>query len=137
MGIEVMRVPMGEFESPNEIPALTAEEFRQLLANELGSLQADVRPTWERAALDTPVRMVHTWELDGREASAPVWVVARAGPTVLGYDEVEEEFGIGSVGSRRLAEGGVVDEWGTFGERLRWTLLRFPGPSAAVPSQAV
>ena len=116
--------------SPDPIPDLTPAEFEALLASELASLDADVPPVYQRCRVP-PVRMQHRWHFDGREVGAPVWVVARDGPTVLGYDEVEEEWGIGRV-SGALDDGGVVEDWGTFGDRLRWTLLRFPDPAAYV-----
>ncbi|AHG92898.1 hypothetical protein J421_5363 (plasmid) [Gemmatirosa kalamazoonensis] len=114
----------------DQVPDLTSAEFQALLADEVASLDAEVLPTYRRCQVP-PVRMEHRWEFDGRQVGAPVWVVARDGPVVLGYDEVEEEWGIGRV-LGAVADGGVVDDWGTFGERLRWTLLRFPDPAAYV-----
>ena len=128
---------MVESEAPNEAPYLTPDDFRRRLAEEVQSLDPDVRPTWERYALRAPMRMRHTWTFLAREVSGPVWIIARAGTAVLGYDEFEEAFGIGAVGFSELPAGGVVDNWGTFGERLRWTLLRFPDPAAFIASQAV
>ena len=120
--------------SPNTVPDLTAEEFRELLSREVQSLGDDVLGIYRSSAV-TPVRMCHTWEFEGRHVSAPVWVVARRGPLVVGYDEVEEEYGVGLTES--LALDGVVDDWGTFGERLRWTLLRFPALAASTSRPAI
>ena len=128
---------MEEIAPPDEPPYLTNEEFRGQLRTEIERLRADVRLIWDRYALDTPVRMRHTWQLEGREVSGPVWVIACAGTTLLGYDEFENEFGIGSAGTTELTRGGIVHDWGTFGEQLRWTLLRFPDPTAYMTSPAV
>lgn len=49
-----------------------------------------------------------------------IWVVAKRGDKVLGLDVVEEEFGTGIMDSDN-----VIHEWGTYGEKLSWTLRRF------------
>jgi hypothetical protein len=121
--------------SSPEIPDLTPEQFAELLAAELHTLAEDVRPTYQQYAVP-PVRMERAWMYEGRRVAAPVWVVARAGNVLLVYDEVEEEFGIGTVPDGGLAEGGEITDWGTFGPRLRWTLMRFPDPVAYIDSQA-
>jgi hypothetical protein len=103
-----------------EAPDLTPAEFERLLDEETASLEPDVRSTYDQFAVE-PVRMTYFWRWGDRRVSKPIWVIARSGAKVLGYDEVEEEFGTGLV-----RQEGIVEDWGTFGERLRWTLLRFP-----------
>ena len=49
-----------------------------------------------------------------------IYVLAQRGKIVLGLDLVEEEFGTGT-----LTKAGVVSDWGTYGEKLEWTLQRF------------
>jgi hypothetical protein len=121
--------------TPDAFPFLTAEQFAALLRAEIESLQADVLPTFTQFQV-APVRMEHRWQIDGREMADPVWVVARAGATILGYDEVEGEWGIGTARGGAVVPGGVVDDFGTFGDRLRWTLLRFPDPVAYIARSA-
>src|SRR6185437_1414665 len=99
---------------------LTPAEFAVLLERETKELPPETRSVYHRYA-GPPVRMVHSWDFGGRQVSKPVWVIARAGPRIVGYDEVEEEFGTGVV----LHEG-VVEDWVIYGERLQWALLRFP-----------
>ena len=107
-----------------QVPDLTPEEFTQLFDKEASLLDAEDWAILDRYAVP-PFRCVH--ELEGVRGitTAPVWVVARERHVVLGYDEVEEEYGIGT-----LRSDGVVDDWGTFGARLRWSLIRFPDPAA-------
>jgi hypothetical protein len=90
------------------IPDLTLGEFETLLGAEVAGLSDDVLPTYERYRV-SPIRMAHRWDDDGGQVGAPVWVVARDGSVVLGYDEVEEEWGIGCVSGagRRRGRGGL------------------------------
>lgn len=102
------------------IAELSDEEFRALLAEEQATLEPDVRAVYARHQV--PIRRAaYTWGWDPRPVSKPIWVIARAGVEVVGYDEVEEEYGTGL-----LCCDAEVTEWGTYGERLRSTLLRFP-----------
>jgi hypothetical protein len=103
-----------------EAEDLSLAEFEQLLARDTSLLEPEVRATYERYAT-SPVRMLYSWKFGEQLVTKSIWVIARAGSHVIGYDEVEEEYGTGTV----LEEGTVVD-WGTYGELLRWTLLRFP-----------
>jgi hypothetical protein len=105
---------------------LTSAEFEHLLGEETASLQAEARAVLDRYAV-APFRVAR--EFEGRRGPrlSPVWVVARDGDVVLGYDEVEEEYGIG-----RLRGDGPLEGWGTFGERVRWSLVRFPDPAEYV-----
>jgi hypothetical protein len=103
-----------------EAGRLTDHEFEQLLDEEACALEPDVWAVYDRYATPS-TRMTYSWDCDGRSGFKTIWVIARAGERVLGYDEVEEEFGTGLA-----RETGVVENWGTYGERLRWALLRFP-----------
>ena len=108
------------------MPDMTHSQFEALLGRQTSELTEDVTTTYERYRV-APARMRHQWRFDGREVAAPVWVVARDGSSVLGYDEVEEEWGIG-LARAGVMEGEVVEDWGTFGANLRWALLHFPTP---------
>ena len=99
---------------------LTAPEFERLLDAEASGLEPDVRELLDVHGIP-PVRMTYTWDWGAGPVATPIWVFARAGDEVLGYDEVEQAYGTG-VGR----EGGTVGEWGTWGARLRRALLRFP-----------
>jgi len=99
---------------------LTSAEFEKILDGEASTLEPDVRVVYDRYAVP-PSPMTYSWDLDGRRVSKTIWVIARVGPRIVGYDEVEAEFGTGLA-----RDGGIVEDWGTYGERLRWTLLRFP-----------
>jgi GNAT superfamily N-acetyltransferase len=99
---------------------LTDEEFNAILDRELETLESDVLPIYERYV--APVRrMISYWRMGTRNVATPIWVIARDGPRVVGYDEVEGDFGTGVV-----RHEGFVENWGTYGELLRWTLIRFP-----------
>ena len=104
-----------------EFQYLTEDEFEKLLDDEASMLEADAWEVYDRWSLAQVVRMTYFWRLGERQVSKPIWVIARAGQRVVGYDEIEEEYGTGLVRTE-----GVVEDWGTYGERLRWTLLHFP-----------
>lgn len=78
-----------------EASRLTDEEFEQLLDEEACALEPGVWAIYDRYATP-PTRMTYSWAWDGRSVSKTIWVIARAGARVLGYDEVEEEFGTGA-----------------------------------------
>ena len=99
---------------------LTLAELQHILETQVAALDADIRSVYERYARP-PLRMLYSWQMGDRNVSKPIWVIARDGPLIVGYDEVEEEFGTGLVHRE-----GIVEDWGTYGDRLRWTLLRFP-----------
>ncbi|MDQ2667866.1 MAG: hypothetical protein M3Z05_17890 [Gemmatimonadota bacterium] len=105
-------------------PELTRDAFTRLLDEEASNLDARVWEIFDMYAIPS-VRAVHRWEHDGRLVEAPVWLVAMSGTTVIGYDEVEAEYGVGRVHAIPTADGTVVEDWGTFGERLSLTLQRF------------
>jgi len=99
---------------------LTREGFESLLATEVAALDPEAQAILTRYAV--PVfRTAHEFAGKSGRAATAVWVVAKSGDIVLGYDEVEAEFGIGTFDA-----AGLVTHWGTFGERLRWSLIRFP-----------
>jgi hypothetical protein len=100
---------------------LTEPEFLALLAEELAGLDPDVQAVYERYRVP-PRRTTFTWDWGRGPVSKPIWIIASAGTAVVGYDEVEEEYGTGTL----RGESEVAD-WGTYGDRLRWTLLHFPG----------
>jgi hypothetical protein len=93
-------------------PDLTLPEFRLLLAAQVALLDQPSRASFERHVVEpTQASSDH-----GR-----VWIAARAGAAVLGYDETEEEWGTGRVDTL-----GRIGDWGTWGDQLRWALSRFP-----------
>jgi hypothetical protein len=98
---------------------LSREDFLALLQAELAQTSSDLQRMYERYAID-PIRAPSVWDSGAGLRALPVWVIARYKDQVVGYDEVEEEYGTG-----RLAANGI-EEWGTYGERLAWTLRRFP-----------
>lgn len=108
-------------------PYLTPAEFERLLDDEASSLESDVWPVYDQYAI-SPVRMTYFWNWGERRVSKPIWVIARAGERVVGHDEIEEEYGTGLV-----RQAGVMEDWGTYGERLRWTLLQFPHDDGQLP----
>jgi hypothetical protein len=106
------------------LPDLTPDEFARVLDEEASGLDPATWETFDRYAVPA-FRAVYAFDGVNGRATSPVWIVARDGNTVLGYDEAEEEYGIGT-----LRADGRVDGWGTFGPRLRWSLVRFPDPAA-------
>jgi hypothetical protein len=102
---------------------LTREGFEHLFDAETAALDPEAEAILRRYAVPA---FKTAYEYPGRRdrEASPVWVVAKAGDVVLGYDEVEEEYGIGTIRA-----DGLLNDWGTFGERLRWSLIRFPDPT--------
>jgi hypothetical protein len=105
---------------------LTREAFEHLFGVETAALDLDAAATLKKHAVP-PFKAAYEFEGKSGRAMSPVWVVAKAGAVVLGYDEVEEEYGIGT-----LLASGLLTGWGTFGERLHWSLIRFPDPTQVV-----
>ena len=101
---------------------ITESEFRMLMAAQVLRLDAEMFPRWEACGV-TPERL--PCERRGARGGPPtreaVFVVARAGDEALIYDDVEEEFGAGTV-----EPDGVLRAWSTFGAELAWALRRFP-----------
>src|SRR3954471_22184486 len=109
-------IPMSNFD-------LTREAFEQLFSVETAALDLDAAARLNRYAVP-PFQAAYEFEGKSGRARSQVWVVAKAGEVVLGYDEAEEEYGIGT-----LRASGLLTGWGTFGERLHWSLIRFPDPT--------
>jgi hypothetical protein len=106
---------------------LSDDEFRRLLDEEVVSLDPEIRAVYDRYAVP-PERLMDRTDAGRGPFDRPIWVFLRAADRLGGYDEIEEEFGTGVPGP----EGYVVD-WGTYGGRLRWLLLRFPDPHRDQP----
>jgi hypothetical protein len=105
---------------------ITKDEIQRLLATEVERLDDETRPLWDRFGI-TPlqVKCVRI-RADGTPLEPePIFVVAREGNEVVVFDDVEEEFGTGVLNS-----DGQLRNWGTYGERLDWTLRRFPESEA-------
>lgn len=60
------------------------------------------------------------------------WAVAKVAQDVLFFDTVEEEFGLGRIEGEKRLTG-----YGTYGERLAWSLQHFPGQSAPVANEGL
>ena len=103
------------------IPDLTLDEAAAIIAAATAELSATDRQLVHRHAM--PIRQaVH--RLGGGEP-LPVWLFVADGRRVVGYDEVEEEFGSGLLGNSN-----EVQEWATFGDHLAWALVYVRAPSA-------
>jgi hypothetical protein len=106
---------------------ISETDLQYLMANELGRLNDAQFQHWERYGLK-PEHVQCERRAQGNKPPVldPIYVIARAGNEVLVYDDVDEEFGTGT-----LDADGVLRQWGTWGEALAWSLERFPqSPSA-------
>ena len=92
------------------------QDLGRLLDKESSALTAETASVYARYAV---VPFLGQRLLGGTRE--PTFIVARAGDEVLYYDDIEEEFGTGTLDTAGL----IVDE-GTWGERLEWALLHFP-----------
>lgn len=83
---------------------------------------------WDRYGLAVPVAVpCIRRDISGSPTEPePIYCFARAGDEVLIHDDVEEEFGTGI-----LDNDGVLRQWGTYGEELRWSLHHFPQSSTS------
>ena len=97
---------------------LSHEEFQAMLRGEVAALAPALRSLLGRYEVE-PLRGPFTWDSGDEPRTKAVWILARSGDVVAGYDEVEEEYGTG-----RLGASGIED-WGTHGDRLAWTLQAF------------
>jgi|SRR4051794_10850482 hypothetical protein len=101
---------------------ITESEFRLLLAENVLRLDAVTFERWERlGVMPAHVQCERDDPRGGPSALEPLFVVARVGDEVLIYDDVGEEFGVGC-----LDADGVLRQWATYGEELRWAIQRFP-----------
>ena len=118
--------------SARERPDLTPEEFSRLLEREVSNLDAREREILGMYAIST-VRAKHQWLYGDRQVESRVWLIAMSGSVVIGYDEVEEEYGVGRLETPELHGDPIVEDWGILGERLGWTLRAFPGIIVSEP----
>ena len=110
-------------------------ELLELLEHQLAHLGPECRETFDRYGVELE-SISRVFEAN---PSNPVmsFVIARHGSRVLFYDDIEEEFGTGTV-----AADGRLHEWGTWGEQLKWALMNFPdargvslGPARPIVSE--
>lgn len=71
---------------------LSLAELEHVLAAAATGLDEDLRRRWDEYAC-SPARLQYRWHSGVRSAVKPIWAVGRAGQRLLGYDEVEEEYG--------------------------------------------
>jgi hypothetical protein len=104
--------------STHEWKPWSLEQVEALVSSEILELTSEAR-----ASLSTVrVRPEVTIADDGPGSDGQsYWVIARLGDRVLYWDSIEEQFGTGTVVGQRLRN------YGTFGEKLEWSLRRFFG----------
>jgi hypothetical protein len=102
---------------------LSRDKLDALLAEQVARLDGETLHVYERYRVDPELveRIFPHAPVPG--ATDRVYVIAREGHHVLFYDEPEEEFG-----TAELDVDGVMRDWGTWGEELRWALRHFPEP---------
>ena len=102
------------------------EEFKLLLAEHVLRLDAPTFAKWERLRI-APQLVPCERHNQARET---IYSVAREADDQIIYDDVEEEFGVG-----HLDADGVLRNWSTVGDELRWALAQFPPtPEVSRPS---
>lgn len=100
---------------------ITAAELLALLHVQLAHLDDETRPVWDRFRIEpTPIPCSRPGVDDATPDVESVFCLARDGDEVLVYDDVEDAFGTGRVGS-----DGVLRTWRTYGEELRWAVQGF------------
>ncbi len=102
------------------MPELTLSEVLHLVSMELATLDEIERQRFYRFAVPA-FRVVYECAGASGAGTSSAWVVAQLESVVLAYDEDEDEFGIGT-----LQQDGRLTHWGTYGERLSWSLREFP-----------
>lgn len=107
---------------------LSAQQVEARLAGQLERLDVVMRARYNAYAVALQ-RAPKSWD-EGRRTT-PVWICAQAGDTVLAYDEVEDEYGIGRIG--RLG----IEDFGLYGEQLEWALRHFPAGGGQALGNAV
>jgi hypothetical protein len=96
---------------------ISEPDFSTLLSREMAQLDEEGRRVLEIYGIDRSRMHILRQPFDGSPAvPEPIFVLARSGPLVLFYDDVEEEFGTGMVD-----DSNTMRHWGTYG-RLQWAL---------------
>ena len=110
-------------------PELRIEEFEHILSEDVAALGSELRAVLQRFSV--PLFMA-AYEFQGVRgpAMASVWVVAQTRSVVLGYDEAEEAYGVGT-----LREDGLLDGWDMY-DRLEWALRPFAAAAQPAPPAA-
>ena len=103
--------------------SISRAELDELIAAEVALLDPEALAVYVRFRVEPQIIQ----RVFARDPSAPEpsYVIARSGPHVLFYDDIEGEWG-----TAVLAEDGKVYDWGTWGNPLRRALLNFPFPAA-------
>ncbi len=94
---------------------LSTEQFRAILQREVGDLSLLSQDKLRQYSVDPERLLFESWKHD-----IEFFVFARFNSSVLFYEEYEEEFGVGEIGS-----SGRVGEWGTY-PTLSIALSHFP-----------
>lgn len=95
-------------DSKSDWSPLSRLQFDEILAEEVTGLPPDARKIYEDNAISVAEHACDRGEQYGIEH---VFVVARAGPRLLLFDDVEDEFAIGEPDN-----DGVLRDWGLYGE---------------------
>ena len=91
----------------------SVEEVEALVGSEILELTSEARASLSSVRVSPEV----TIAADGPGSDGQsYWVIAKLGNRVLYWDSIEEEFGTGTIVGQRLRN------YGTFGERLEWSL---------------
>jgi hypothetical protein len=101
---------------------VTGTELRSIVASELVSLSPSELQHWHRFAIE-PVPVICERSPVSTKSHGPeqVFIIARAENVLFIYDDVEEEFGFGTVDG-----DGVLRSWSLVGDQLTWLLKYFP-----------
>jgi len=94
---------------------MTRKEFDALLEPEVSDLSFEMAIIYHRYAVipfQVPRLVVHSLQ--------PTFVLAKAENEAVYYDDIEKEFGTGTL------IDGAIQNGGTWGERLEWALRHFP-----------
>ena len=98
---------------------MTPKEFSALLEPEVSALSPEMKVVYCRYAVPPFLVRRHIVQ-----SSEPTFVIAKARDEVLYYDDLENEFGTGT-----LVDGSIQNS-GTWGERLEWALRHFSSSTA-------
>jgi hypothetical protein len=94
---------------------LDKAEIEEGLRAEVLELQQNLRTYFTVVAVE-----IHQVKCDGFPHAPPVFVVARSGSKAIFYDDVEEDFGIGTVDGDTLKDCSLIGE-------LRYALVQLQG----------